>query len=138
MTSIFLRGCHRRSQGLEEARKFCRRFSKLTGPGEAFFLAAIEMETAEQQRASISLPSSSGRASKPAGSRAGGTVQALFDSAVACYGRHSPELWVQYAKYEAGCDRGGGGVYWRATKALSDPDEFILMYRERVQAAEQA
>ena len=118
---------HRHDQGLEAAWNFIKRFSKLTFPGEDFFLAAIDIE----------LEASRNVTGSEAGTiSSGGTVNVdikkLFEAAVSCYGRHSPELWVRYAQYEVSCDGGGGGIYWRATKALEDPEPFVALYQERI------
>jgi len=44
---------------------------------------------------------------------------------VDAYGDEDTELWLRYARWEQSCGRGVGKVYWRATKALSDPQEFV-------------
>ena len=119
---------------MEAARKFVKRFSKLTSPGEAFFLAAIDMETDNHRKledGNATAATSGGEAAAAAAA-----VRQLFEAAVSSYGRHSPELWVQYALYEAAHDGSGGLVYWRATKALADPDDFIALYQERMRAVE--
>jgi len=46
-------------------------------------------------------------------------------AAVDAYGDEDTELWLRYARWEQSCGRGVGKVYWRATKALSDPQEFV-------------
>jgi hypothetical protein len=60
-------------------------------------------------------------------------VRAVYDAWVAAYGSSDVELWVQYALFEQGQGRQGPGkVYWRAVKAVEEPDEFIQQYRSRV------
>ena len=132
-------------QGLEAARAFYRRFLALPAPGGEFFHAAIAMERHEEGRGAStstqpanSTTAAGGRkvatvaASKARAGASGGSshVRQLFEAAVACYGSVDEELWLEYARYEAAGLQGAGHVYWRATKALSNPDAFIARYQE--------
>lgn len=134
-------------QGLEAARAFYRRFLALPAPGGEFFHAAIAMERHEEGRgASTSTQPANGTAAAAAAGRKAATaaaskaragasggsshVRQLFEAAVACYGSVDEELWLEYARYEAAGLQGAGHVYWRATKALSNPDTFIARYQE--------
>ena len=47
---------------------------------------------------------------------------------VAAHGSVDHELWLQYAAFEQKHLKGAGSVYWRAVKALAEPDDFVAMY----------
>lgn len=137
-------GAHRDVQGLEAARAFYRRFLALPAPGGEFFHAAIAMERHEEGRdgsgtagttaSSAQAAGASGSKARPssgAGRTSGSShVRQLFEAAVACYGAVDEGLWLEYARYEAAGLQGAGHVYWRATKALANPDAFIARYQE--------
>ena len=125
------RAC-RATQGVEAARAFYRRLLTLPAPGGDFFRAAVAMELAEeqlhQQQGSGPLRGAGLRGSSK-GSSKGSHVRQLFEAAVAAYGHIDVELWLQYAHYEAAAAaQGAGSVYWRATRALADPDAFCTRY----------
>lgn len=116
----------RTAQGLDHARAFYRRFLTLPAADAAYFLAAIDMEHEEE--------GASGCAKAPHGASAkASATRVLFEAAVSAHGSKDAELWLRYAMYEAEARRGGGSIYWRAVKALHEPEAFILAYRERLQ-----
>lgn len=126
----------RESVGRPEALAFIRRFSRLTAPGEDFYLSAIDiLEEPEEGGVSTIIQ---GPTSKRPIKGQPSPLRELFEAAVTSYGRHSPELWTRYALFETRHLGGGGGgigagsIYWRATKALDDPDTFVMMYKDRM------
>lgn len=60
-----------------------------------------------------------------------GHVRAVFEAALDAYGAEDTDLWLRYAQWQqqASC-RGAGDIYWRASKALADPEPFIQQYRQ--------
>lgn len=45
--------------------------------------------------------------------------------AVDAYGAQDARLWLRYLEQEQQHGKGAGQVYWRAVKALDDPEPFI-------------
>ncbi len=137
--------------GLAGARALYRRLLAVPPAGGDFFRAAIEVEQREldEASASASVPASAAGGKGGEGVGKGGAAAAaaraaaarralsqLFEAALGFYGEVDPGLWVAYALH-VGRDAGAGGghVYWRAVKALREPDEFVQLYREAVGAA---
>lgn len=57
-------------------------------------------------------------------------VRKVFEAAVNAYGNVDHTLWMEYARSEQQhSHHGAGDIYWRATKALADPEPFVLEYR---------
>ena len=56
-------------------------------------------------------------------------IKPLLEAAVEVYGQEEEGIWLTFAQ----CEREAGGqegkVYWRATKALQDPANFITQYK---------
>lgn len=50
---------------------------------------------------------------------------------VASHGAVDHELWLQYAAFEQKHLKGAGSIYWRAVKALAEPDVFVATYSGR-------
>ena len=48
-----------------------------------------------------------------------------MQAGVAAHGSVDQELWLQYAAFEQQHLRGAGNLYWRAVKALAEPDAFV-------------
>ncbi|KAL3138255.1 hypothetical protein ABBQ32_006073 [Trebouxia sp. C0010 RCD-2024] len=105
----------RQMQSLEAAQRLCDQMLAIPSPGGSFFQAAISMELA----AMPSTPQSISR------------VQRLFEAGVAAHGCVDHELWLQYASFEQKHLKGARNVYWRAVKALAQPDDFVAMYSGR-------
>eukprot|EP00879_Flechtneria_rotunda_P029311 GHRR01031665.1.p1 GENE.GHRR01031665.1~~GHRR01031665.1.p1 ORF type:complete len:197 (-),score=91.40 GHRR01031665.1:76-666(-) len=60
-------------------------------------------------------------------------ARAIYDAWAHAYGSDDVDLWVHYALFEQGQRQlGPGRVYWRAVKALQEPDEFTQLYRSKV------
>lgn len=125
--------CVHGAQGLEAARVVCDRLLAVPAPGGDFFRAALALEGAhlEDLKSQPSSTSSTSAQRKAAESR----VRKLFEAAVDAYGSLDDSLWLQYALFERGALRGAGDIYWRATKALADPDAFVAKYREALGTA---
>lgn len=122
--------------GIDAARAFYQRLLGLPAPGGEFFRCAIELEQAEEAAAAAASRGAKGPGkTRQAAGAEPGTVRRLFEAAVASYGAEDPEIWLLYAQHEARALRGAGNIYWRATKALADPDPFVLSYRQQVAAA---
>lgn len=60
--------------------------------------------------------------------RPSATMCCCMQAGVAAHGSVDHELWLQYAAFEQKQSKGAGNVYWRAVKALAEPDEFVAMY----------
>lgn len=54
-----------------------------------------------------------------------------MQAGVAAHGSVDHELWLQYATFEQKHLKGAGNVYWRAVKALAEPDGFVATYSGR-------
>lgn len=54
-----------------------------------------------------------------------------LQAGVAAHGCVDHELWLQYASFEQKHLKGARNVYWRAVKALAQPDDFVAMYSGR-------
>jgi hypothetical protein len=59
------------------------------------------------------------------------SVRQLYERAAAVYGKHVPEVWLEYALAEVGAGepKNASTIYWRAVKLLNDPEPFISQYR---------
>ena len=51
-----------------------------------------------------------------------------MQAGVAAHGSLDHELWLQYAAFEQKHLKGAGNIYWRAVKALAEPDVFVATY----------
>eukprot|EP00798_Chlamydomonas_sp_ICE-L_P022272 gene22272-29347_t len=103
---------------IDAARTFVKRLLAMPSAGGNFFKAAIALEK-EQLAAAQALDK---------------RVIRIFEAAVDAYGSVDADLWLEYATHEKEMLRGAGQVYWRATKALTDPDDFVCRYKEVMQA----
>ena len=45
------------------------------------------------------------------------------------YGEVDTRVWLEYASFERRLLRGPGSVYWRALKALAEPEGFVQAYQ---------
>ncbi len=54
----------------------------------------------------------------------------MYEAAVSSYGAESAALWLAFARFERRSGRGAGDVFWRAHKALPDPDPFVDAFRQ--------
>ncbi|WIA28100.1 hypothetical protein OEZ86_010682 [Tetradesmus obliquus] len=110
-------------QGADAARALWQRLLLLPPAGGDMFSAMVHLEAGETAAASQAALSADALQ----------RVRAVYDAWCAAYGSSDAELWVQYALFEQAQGRQGPGrVYWRAVKAVEDPDEFIQQYRSRV------
>ncbi|WIA08040.1 hypothetical protein OEZ85_007510 [Tetradesmus obliquus] len=110
-------------QGADAARALWQRLLLLPPAGGDMFSAMVHLEAGETAAASQAAQSADALQ----------RVRAVYDAWCAAYGSSDAELWVQYALFEQAQGRQGPGrVYWRAVKAVEDPDEFIQQYRSRV------
>eukprot|EP00882_Tetradesmus_deserticola_P011582 GHRQ01012254.1.p1 GENE.GHRQ01012254.1~~GHRQ01012254.1.p1 ORF type:complete len:296 (+),score=166.05 GHRQ01012254.1:430-1317(+) len=134
-----------RLQGADVARGVWRKLLLLPPAGGDMFAVMVQLET------SAAATGTAAAEAAAAGTASGGAdeqdeataqqlpaaalsrVRAVYDAWVAAYGSADVQLWVRYALFEqAQGRRGPGAVYWRAVKAVEDPDEFIQQYRSRV------
>jgi len=84
-------------------------------------LAQQQLQQQQQQQAHAALRGARKEAER--------WVARLFEAGLDAYGAEDSDLWLALAKYEGGRGKGGGHVYWRATRALVDPDPFVLRFR---------
>ncbi|KAF5837621.1 U3 small nucleolar RNA-associated protein 6-domain-containing protein [Dunaliella salina] len=121
VVASFLRHLHA-EHGPAAARALSSRLLTLPAAGGDFFRAAIELEQQELE----------GECTKGTKERKEREryVQRLFEAAVDAYGAEDADMWLAYTRFEASRGKGAGQLYWRATKALQDPDGFIHHFRE--------
>jgi hypothetical protein len=63
-------------------------------------------------------------------------VRAVYEAWAGAYGSQDAGLWVEWAVFEQQQGKAGAGnVYWRAVKALDEPEGFIAEYRQQVGVA---
>lgn len=124
--------------GLEAARSLYRRLLKLPPAGGDLFRRAIALEKAaaaagQQAPSGGRQEAGAARQKRPdGGSGARATLRELYEAALAAYGDRDVQLWLDYACWEQ--QKGVGQIYWRATKALADPEPFITAFRQLVSA----
>jgi hypothetical protein len=111
---------------------------------EMLRLEGAELEAAGQQRGSPEGPAAAAAANGGGGGGGGGggaraskealqRVRRVLEAAVGAYGDCDAALWMAYARFEHRHARtGAGAVYWRAVKALREPDAFVAEYRATV------
>lgn len=87
-------------------------------------------QDARDAAAGASSTAAAGEASASGAAGSDRAVAELYESALDFYGGEDPDLWLAYCSREAKAGRGVGRLYWRATRALADPEPFILKYRE--------
>lgn len=134
-----------RTQGADTARGLFKKLLLLPAAGGDMFRTMIELESGRSDLGlelglaakDLAEKDSAGRSSMQMGVKlTDGAVQrirAVYDAWVAAYGAIDVELWLQYALFEQQNSRQGpGGVYYRAVKALQEPDAFVQQYRSRV------
>lgn len=128
-------------QGLEAARVLVARLAGVPPPGCDFYLAALELEEGLLGEGFLSvaapsgrIPAASGQHSMHLSGKARAAQQArvrlLYEAAVGDYGGQSEALWLAYARFEKRAGRGAGDIFWRAHKALADPEPFVEKFRE--------
>jgi hypothetical protein len=62
-------------------------------------------------------------------------VRGVYEAWASAYGSTDAALWVEWALFEQQQGKAGSGkVYWRAVKALEDPEQFIAEYRQQIGA----
>jgi len=111
--------------GAEAARKLFRQLAALPPAGGDAYRQMLQLE---------------GQALEAIDDRAAGTkkmalqrVRHVLETAVDAYGERDASLWLAYAQFEQQhAKQGAGPVYWRAVKALADPEAFIHDYRQSV------
>jgi U3 small nucleolar RNA-associated protein 6 len=128
-----------RLQGADAARDLWKKLLLLPPAGGDMFAAMVQLESSaashaskqQQQQQQEQEGAAAAVVALPADALQ--RVRAVYDAWVAAYGSSDVELWVQYALFEQGQGRQGPGrVYWRAVKALEEPDKFIQQYRSQV------
>jgi len=118
----FLRHLHL-EHGPSAARALSSRLLTLPAAGGDFFRTAIELEQQQLEAEECT------KGTKKYKERER-YVQRLFEAAVDAYGAEDADMWLAYTRFEASRGKGAGQLYWRATKALDDPDGFIHRFRE--------
>lgn len=127
VVSHLLRTVHQ-TQGITESRALTHKLLLLPPSGGDWFHAALDVELGELARLRTAGEGPRGKVVKDTEA----CVLRLFEAAVSAYGSVDVELWLRYAEYMAQAAKGPGSVYWRATKALDEPQVFVDEYRAKV------
>lgn len=123
-----------RVQGPAAARKLWQQLVLLPPAGGDMFRAMVRLEQStgpveQQQQLEQRVPR---QLSKDAVKH----VNAVYEAWASSYGSSDGELWVDWAMFAQQQGKAGAGkVYWRAVKALEEPEEFIAAYRQQVGVA---
>jgi hypothetical protein len=104
--------------GFSALREFYTPLLRCPCPGGDFIRYLVQVEKEAQKEARVGGCSTQ--------------LRAVFEAGVASYGGIDVRQWVDYAICEVGGMQGPGGIYWRATKALAEPQEFIDLYRAEI------
>jgi len=117
------------AQGMTAVRTLVARLARVPPPGCDFYLAAIALEESLLEGA----PDPAKAPAVPLVGKARSTQEArvrlLYETAINAYGTECEALWLALARFERRAGRSGGDVFWRAHKALPDPEEFVTQYR---------
>lgn len=119
--------------GVDECRRLFSQLQKVPPAGGDMYKAMLALEKQQPgAQASNDLPPASKRRRTTSSPEALQTqrVRALYEAALAAYGATDHLLWVDFALWQA--PTGAGEVYWRATKALDDPQAFVEQYRQQL------
>jgi hypothetical protein len=104
-------------QGAAAARALYQQLQKVPAAGGDMFRAMVRLEEQEAD----------------SGSAAAKRVRGVLEDAVRCYGAQDTQLWLEFVQYEQRQGKQGAGqLYWRAVKALQEPEPFIEQYRQLV------
>ncbi|GBF90696.1 U3 small nucleolar RNA-associated protein [Raphidocelis subcapitata] len=115
--------------GAAAGRQLFAQLAALPPAGGDFYRHALQLEGRELEAAEAARDAGAKAARAAALQR----VRRVLEAAVDAYGDADAGLWLAYARFEQQHARGGGGgVYWRAVKALADPEPFIQEYRSSV------
>lgn len=141
------------SRGAEAGRKLFWALAALPPAGGDVYRAMLQLEgrDLEEQEEQQAQQHEAAQQQRQAGGRAGGKaakaaaeakaargaavarVRRVLEAAVGAYGEEDASLWLAYARFEQQhTKQGAGPVYWRAVKALRDPDAFVHEYRSSV------
>jgi hypothetical protein len=116
--------------GAAAARKLWQQLLLLPPAGGDMFRAMVQLEQAAGSSGG-SGPQRQLRLAAEAVKR----VRAVHEAWAAAYGSSDAGLWVQWALLEQQQNLSGAGkVYWRAVRALEDPEAFIQQYRQKLGA----
>lgn len=106
-------------QGMAAARALYQQLLKVPAAGGDMFRVMVRLEEQQQEQ--------------EGGSSAAKRVRGVYEDAVRSYGAQDTELWLEFVQYEQRQGKQGAGqLYWRAVKALQDPEPFIEQYRQLV------
>lgn len=103
------------TRGVEAARIVYRRLLALPPAGGALFHAILDIEL----DACIEGTGEGGR----------DRVKRVFEAAVDAYGDVDVSLWLRYVEWSQELGAGGGDLYWRAKRALTDPAQFVAAHQ---------
>ena len=125
-----------RAGGVEAARALYRALLPLPPPGGDFFRALLRLEVEQAAAAAGGTGGPPGGAkASPAAPLSGKQLGELFEAAVDAYGVEDAQLWLQYAEWRASAGGaaadGAAAVYWKARKALRQPEAFEAAYHLR-------
>lgn len=128
--------------GMDASRELFDKLQKLPPAGGDMFRTMVELE--KQGVVDVeALPASeegvtSSKRRRIASAKSGATlatrpceqVRIIYEAAVASYGAEDHLLWLEYAASQDVTT--AGAIYWRAVKALHNPDVFIAAYKEQL------
>jgi len=127
-----------RAQGPAAARKLWQQLVLLPPAGGDMFRAMVRLEqsTGPVQQQQQQLEQLQQRVPLQLSKDAVAHVNAVYEAWASSYGSTDGELWVDWAVFAQQQGKAGAGkVYWRAVKALEEPEEFIAAYRQQVGVA---
>jgi hypothetical protein len=115
-------------RGADAGRQLFSQLAMLPPAGGDFYRRMLQLEGAELDAAAGQKPSSKKTALQ--------RVRRVFEAAVTAFGDCDAGLWLMYCRFEQEqASQGAGPVYWRAVKALADPEAFVQEFRASVCAA---
>jgi hypothetical protein len=126
------------ASGVSAARKMWQQLLLLPPAGGDMFRAMVRLERASGSSSNNGQQQQQqeGQQQQQSTAEAVKRVRAVYGAWAGAYGSQDAGLWVEWALFEQQQGKAGAGkVYWRAVKALDEPEEFIAEYRQQVGVA---
>lgn len=125
-----------RTSGAAAARKMWQQLLLLPPAGGDMFRAMVRLERASGSSSDDAQQQEQQQQQQKLTAEAVKRVRAVYEAWAGAYGSQDAGLWVEWAVFEQQQGKAGAGkVYWRAVKALDEPEEFITEYRQQVGVA---
>jgi hypothetical protein len=124
--------------GAAAARKLWQQLLLLPPAGGDMFSAMVQLEQQfdDGGDGAAAAESAQEQQQRPLAPDAAKRVRGVYEAWASAYGSTDAGLWVEWALFEQQQGKAGAGkVYWRAVKALEEPDEFVADYRQQIGAA---